>query len=94
MNANIGASPRRGTSARTRRLLLLLAAIAIAPVLLSYLAYYAMPRDARVNYGTLLATRTLAPIVVTTATHRKWSLNASASSSENVALVPTSRAST
>jgi hypothetical protein len=65
VNANIGASPRRGTSARTRRLLLLLAAIAIAPVLLSYLAYYAMPRDARVNYGTLLGTRTLAPIAGT-----------------------------
>ena len=47
-----GAAPR--TSARNKRLLLLLAAVAFAPVLLSYLAYYAWPRDARVNYGELL----------------------------------------
>ena len=50
------------TSARNKRLLVLLAAIALAPVLLSYAAYYFWPRDARVNYGTLLATRALAPI--------------------------------
>jgi hypothetical protein len=42
------------TSARNKRLLLLLAAVAFAPVILSYLAYYAWPRDARVNYGELL----------------------------------------
>jgi hypothetical protein len=50
------------TSARNKRLLVLLAAIALAPVVLSYAAYYFWPRDARVNYGTLLATRALAPI--------------------------------
>jgi hypothetical protein len=44
-----------GTSARNKRLLVLLAAIALAPVVLSYLAYYASPRDARVNYGELLS---------------------------------------
>ena len=44
-----------GTSARNKRLLVLLAAIAIAPVVLSYVAYYAWPRDARVNYGELLS---------------------------------------
>ena len=49
-------APRmRGTSARTRRMLVLLAAIALAPVVLAYVAYYAWPRDARVNYGELLS---------------------------------------
>jgi hypothetical protein len=51
----INATPARGTSARNKRLLALLAAIALAPVVLSYLAYYAWPRDARVNYGELLS---------------------------------------
>jgi hypothetical protein len=46
---------RYGTSGRNKRILALLAAIALAPVVLSYLAYYAWPRDARVNYGRLLA---------------------------------------
>jgi len=50
------------TRARTRRRLLLLAGIALAPVVLSYFAYYFTPRDARVNYGTLLATRPIEPI--------------------------------
>jgi hypothetical protein len=45
----------RTTPARAKRLVLLIAAIAVAPVILSYLAYYALPRDNRVNYGTLLA---------------------------------------
>jgi hypothetical protein len=48
-----GDAPR--TSARNKRLLLLLAAVAFAPVILSYLSYYAWPRDTRVNYGELLA---------------------------------------
>jgi hypothetical protein len=47
-----GDAPR--TSARNKRLLLLLAAVAFAPIILSYLAYYAWPRDTRVNYGELL----------------------------------------
>jgi len=51
-----------GTRARTRRRLLLLAAIAVAPVILSYAAYYLLPRDARVNYGTLLPTQPFADI--------------------------------
>ena len=54
-----------GTDPRTKRRLLLIAAIAIAPVVLSYAAYYAFPRHTRVNYGTLLATRPLAPIAGT-----------------------------
>jgi hypothetical protein len=50
------------TSARNKRLLALIAAIALAPVVLSYAAYYFWPRDARANYGTLLATRPLPSI--------------------------------
>ncbi len=41
---------------RSRRTLLLLAAVCVAPVLASYVAYYFIPRDAKVNYGTLLPT--------------------------------------
>lgn len=67
------APPAGRTDARTRRRLLLLAAIAIAPVLLSYLAYYFVPRDARVNYGTLLPTRPMAPINGTLATDAPFS---------------------
>ena len=55
------------TSARNKRLLVLLAVIAVAPIALSYLAYYAWPRDARVNYGELLAPQTIAPIAGTRA---------------------------
>ena len=47
------------TTARNKRLIALLAAVALAPVVLSYLAYYAWPRDARVNYGELLPHATL-----------------------------------
>ena len=54
------AARREATTRRTRRMLVLLAAIAVAPVVLSYVAYYALPRDARANYGTLLATDPLA----------------------------------
>jgi hypothetical protein len=50
-------APRRG-----RRTLLLVAAIAVAPIVASYLAYYLFPRDQRVNYGTLLPTAP-APVI-------------------------------
>lgn len=46
----------RSMTARSRRTLILLAAIAIAPVALSYAVYYWFPRDPQVNYGTLLPT--------------------------------------
>lgn len=39
---------------RTRRRLVLIALIGFAPIVLSYLAYYTRPRDARVNYGELI----------------------------------------
>jgi len=62
------------TDPRTRRRLLLLTSIAIAPVLLSYLAYYFLPRDARVNYGTLLPTRPIAAIEGTLTTGAPFSV--------------------
>jgi hypothetical protein len=49
-----GAVPRPNGSGR--RTLLLLAAVTLAPVVASYTAYYLFPRDASVNYGTLLPT--------------------------------------
>ena len=64
-SASEATAPRKGTDARNRRLLVLIAAIAVAPVLLSYAMYYFLPRDARANYGTLLATRPLPPIAGT-----------------------------
>ena len=74
MNVPEGASSPAGpTDVRTRRRLLLLAAIAIAPVLLSYVAYYFLPRDARINYGSLLATRPMVPITGTLATGAPFS---------------------
>jgi hypothetical protein len=45
--------PRAGGGRRT---LVLIAAVAIAPVVASYTVYYLFPRESRVNYGTLLPT--------------------------------------
>ena len=42
---------------RSRRTLVLIAIVAVAPVLASYAAYYLFPRDKQVNYGELLPTR-------------------------------------
>lgn len=56
-----------GTTARTKRLIALIVAIALAPVVLSYLAYYLWPRDARVNYGELLPHTQLGTLHGTTA---------------------------
>jgi hypothetical protein len=55
------------TTARTKRLIALIVAIALAPVVLSYLAYYLWPRDARVNYGELLTHTQLGTLHGTTA---------------------------
>jgi hypothetical protein len=41
---------------RARRTIVLLAAIAIAPVAASYAVYYFFPRDVQANHGTLLPT--------------------------------------
>ena len=57
--------PRGPTAARAyagRRTLFLLAAVMLAPVVASYTAFYLFPRDAKTNYGTLLAT-VLAPAI-------------------------------
>jgi len=40
-----------------RRTLILIAIVAVAPVVASYAAYYLFPRDKQVNYGELLPTR-------------------------------------
>ncbi|MFO1311923.1 MAG: cytochrome c oxidase subunit I [Burkholderiales bacterium] len=42
---------------KSRRTLLLIALVAVAPVIASYAAYYLFPRDKQVNYGELLPTR-------------------------------------
>jgi cytochrome oxidase Cu insertion factor (SCO1/SenC/PrrC family) len=54
-DASEARGPRGGTSRRTRLTLLLLAAIALAPVVASYVAYYFFARDSQVNYGKLIA---------------------------------------
>jgi hypothetical protein len=54
------------TDARARRTLALIAAVAIAPMLASYTIYYLFPREAGVNYGTLLPTAP-APAIAGTA---------------------------
>jgi hypothetical protein len=41
---------------RSRRTLILIAAVAVAPVVASYAAYYLFPRDKHVNYGELMPT--------------------------------------
>jgi hypothetical protein len=50
------------TRSRARFTLLALAAIAIAPVALSYAFYYLMPRESRFNYGELLPTAPMVPV--------------------------------
>ena len=42
---------------RNRRTLILIAIVAVAPVVASYVAYYLFPRDRQVNYGELLPTQ-------------------------------------
>ena len=43
--------------ARGRRTLILLALVAVAPFVASYVAYYGFGRDKQTNYGELLPTR-------------------------------------
>ena len=56
MNEPVRAPLPPATRAKGRRTLVLLAAVAIAPVIASYSAYYFFPREQRTNYGELLAT--------------------------------------
>jgi len=51
--------------AKGRRTLLLLAVVAVAPVIASYSAYYLFPREQRTNYGELLATAPAPPLAGT-----------------------------
>ncbi|HEX8740938.1 MAG TPA: hypothetical protein VF925_12450 [Casimicrobiaceae bacterium] len=53
------APPGRGTDATTRRQIALIALIAVAPMVLAWAAYHYWPRNARTNYGELLATRVM-----------------------------------
>lgn len=63
MSARAGNPRRQGAaSARNRRLFALLVVIGLGPVVASYVAYYGWPREARVNYGELLAAHTIASI--------------------------------
>jgi len=56
VNESVEAPLSPDARAKGRRTLLLLAAVAIAPVVASYSAYYFFPREQRTNYGELLAT--------------------------------------
>lgn len=48
-----------GTDTATRRLVALIALVAVAPMILAWAAYHYWPRSERTNYGELLATRPL-----------------------------------
>ncbi len=56
---------RGGTDARTRRTIALIAILAVAPVVLAWLAYHYWPRTERTNYGELLSAQTLPRITGT-----------------------------
>jgi hypothetical protein len=61
--------------AKGRRTLLLLALVAIAPVVASYTAYYLLPREKRTNYGELLPTIPAPDIVGVRADGRPFALS-------------------
>ena len=73
----------RGPEHRSRRTLLLIALVAMAPVVASYTVYYFFPRTTLANYGELLPTRP-APLIAGTkadgtpfqlaSLHGKWVL--------------------
>lgn len=78
------ASPAR----RSRRTLLLIALVTVAPVVVSYSAYYLLPRERQVNYGTLLVTAPVPEVAGTgidgrpfqsSALHGRWVLAVAAS---------------
>ena len=56
MTTPVGSAPPR-TDTKTRRTLLLILLVGLAPVIASYAFYYFAPRDAHANYGELLVTR-------------------------------------
>ena len=83
MSGAATASKPRGPDRRSRRTLLLIALVAIAPVIASYAVYYFFPRTTLANYGELLPTRP-APVITGTSAdgkpfqlsslHGKWVL--------------------
>jgi hypothetical protein len=62
MTESLSEATRQTASPRARRTLLLIAAIGIAPIVASYVAYFFLPPQARVNYGELLSTRPVPPV--------------------------------
>jgi len=50
---------------KNQRTLLLIAAVAVAPIVASYVAYYLFPRETQANYGELLPTRPAPPLAGT-----------------------------
>jgi len=50
---------------KNKRTLLLIAAVAVAPIVVSYAAYYLFPRETKANYGELLPTRLAPPLAGT-----------------------------
>ena len=87
MSGAATASKPRGTDRRSRRKVLLIALVTVAPVVASYGAYYFFQRTTLANYGELLPTR-LAPEIAGIAAdgkpfqiaslHGKWVLAVSA----------------
>ena len=67
-------APPAGPDRKARRILLLLAAITIAPVLASYTIYYFFPRSSQANYGTLLPTAPAPELRGVRADGTPWSL--------------------
>ena len=62
MSGAATASKPRGQEHRSHRTLLLIALVAMAPVVASYTIYYFFPRTTLANYGELLPTRP-APVI-------------------------------
>ncbi|MEO8344895.1 MAG: hypothetical protein ABI607_04290 [Betaproteobacteria bacterium] len=73
MTTSLPLSPEQ--RAKGRRTLLLLAIVAIAPVVTSYSAYYFFPREQRTNYGELLTTALAPPLAGTHADGRPFALS-------------------
>ena len=60
-------APPRASHWRRYRVLYLLIAVTLAPILASYFAYYVMPPSGRTNYGTLVEPQRPVPAMAATA---------------------------
>jgi hypothetical protein len=74
MSGAATASKPRGPDRRNHRTLLLIALVAIAPVIASYAVYYFFPRTTLANYGELLPTRPAPVITGSTADGKPFQL--------------------